>query len=268
MIAPINLADLVDRYYATHDLCESSAKFLRTVVRRFEAWAKRRLSPQAAADATNDYLCHLAEGNRETARGYRKAILSLLRHAAEDGLCTLPAKFRPIGRVDVNPNAFKPHELRLLLAHANPIQVAAIHLAYDTGLRRGDLFGVTWHLIAGQQLIRTQNKTGRKIARRLRPETLKALAAVRVDGDPRLLPKRHGNTAWHKHWKKLGRRAGVDVKDRGLQAIRRTGATLSRRAGFSASAYLGHSPRSVDLADRYYIDASLLDEAPPLPPAI
>jgi hypothetical protein len=105
-----------------------------------------------------------------------------------------------------------------------------------------------------------------ELTRRVRPATQAALELMRDPNDDRLLPMPAGFTAWRKRWQKLGRLAGVDTKNRGLQAIRRTGATLSKKAGQSAAEYLGHSPRSAGLAERYYLDPALLDDAPQLPP--
>lgn len=288
--AAMLLVDWAEAYCLERDLSHRSRGFYRGGARCFEKWAGEPLTIEAAAERLNRYLDHLAATkNRYTAASCRNSVRALLRSAAAEGLISLPVKLRPIKTPEHRPRAFAPDELERLIEHANPVQLAAIMLAYDTGFRRSDLFKVRWDQVIGEGINRriahTASKTGRQEVRRLRQGTLEALEAIRRDDDDRLLPlalepKRtprlqsvargdgYSFTGWRKQWRALGRRAGVDTHRRGLQAIRRTGATLSKRAGGSASDYLGHSPHSQGLAARYYLDPALLDTAPPLPPAL
>lgn len=196
----------------------------------------------------------------------------MLRAAQAEGLCRLPPKVRPIRRPEHRPHGWKPAEISTLLAHASPIQRAAIRLGYDTGLRRSDLFSVRWHQVIGRRgdwrIVHTAAKTGRQVVRRIRNETYDELSGLRNPDDDRLLPSDVKYTGWRRRWHKLGKAAGVDTRRRGMQALRRTGASLTKRDGGSASDYLGHSPNSAGLAARYYIDPELVDDAPPLPPEL
>lgn len=275
MIAPsrLLLVDFQSSYCAARDLSPQTEKFYLYGVRALEAWAKHPVTVRFAAEHLNEYLRDLAATkNRYTAGSYRSSLLTLLRAAQAEGLCELPPKVRPIRRPEHRPRGWRADEMGKLLEHASPIQRAAIRLGYDTGLRRGDLFDVRWSQVVGQRddyrVIHTPSKTGRQITRRIRNETYDDLDALRNPDDDRLLPSEVKHSAWRKRWHKLGAAAGVDTSRRALQAIRRTGASLTKREGGSAAEYLGHSPQSGDLATRYYIDPELVDEAPPLPPAI
>jgi integrase len=269
MLAPdaALLRSWLRRYLQEHDVSPRTAESYFSAVVRFERWLGFTASLHDLADRFNAYLESLAAGNRFTAKAQRGSLLCLLRSGADAGLCELPKKIRSVRCPQLHPRAFTTEELAMLRRHATPRERAAIALAFDTGLRRSDLFDATWQQVFGERLIRNARKTGRRIVRRLRPTTLGALKSIRRRDEPHLLG-RLTPTIWRRAWHALGKRAGVDVNRRGLQAIRRTGATLSKRAGFSASEYLGHSPRSAGLAEQFYIDPLLLDDAPPLPPAI
>jgi len=274
MIAhPWLLLDWHTAYCSERDLSLRTKLFYLGAARQYEMWRGRPLRLTEAAEGLNDYLDHLAtRRNRYTARSIRAGLVVLLRAAATEGLCQLPKRVRPIGAPDHRPRGFLVQELVTLLKHASPLQAAGIHLAYDTGLRRSDLFAVRWPQVFGapddRRIAHTAFKTGRRVVRRMRNETVSALEAIRNPSDDRLLPSRVGYTGWRRQWQALGLRAAVDTKRRGLQAIRRTGASLTKLRGGSAAEYLGHSPQSSGLADRYYIDPELVDEAPPLPPPL
>lgn len=262
------LKDWQRKYCSERDLSKRTKGFYADGVSKFERWNGGPLTVQDAAEKWNSYLDCLSDGNRYTAASNRNAIRALLRAAADEGICLLPGKIKPIRTPRHRPRAIHPSEIISLLKHADPIQAAAIRLVYDTGYRKDDTFSAKRGEFFNGKIIRTISKTGRLGSRRIRPKTIAAIEAVKNDQDDRLLPMEVGYTGWRKRWHALGRRAGVDTFRRGLQAIRRTGATMAKKSGQSAADYLGHSPGSGDLADRYYIDPGLLDDEPPLPPEI
>lgn len=261
----MHLRDWIDRYVTERDLTPRTAEFYRGLVGPFERWAGSTLTLDQAAARLNEYLAYRAGQHRITARSQRGALAVVLRAAERDGLLSL-GRVRPIKVAQHIPRGLTPREIRALVAHATAIQRAAILLACDTALRRGDLFTATWPEVHGSRLCHVARKTGRLVVRRLRRSTLDSLLAVRLVDDERLVPVLVGATGWRKHWRALGQRAGVDVRRRGLQAIRRTAATQAHRAGQSASDLLGHS--TPGLARTWYLDPSQLDDAPPLPPFI
>lgn len=259
------LRDWVARYIAERDLTPRTAEFYRCCVGPFERWAGASLDLDTAARRLNEYLAFRVTGNRITARSTRAALTVLLRAAEREGLVNL-GKVRPVRLPEHRPRGLSREEIAALLMHSSAHQRAAILLAYDTALRRADLFSATWSEMHGDRLIHTAQKTRRLVVRRVRSVTLDALRAIRAEGDDRLLPIGLGPTGWRKRWVRLGQQAGVDVRRRGLQAIRRTAATQAHRAGQDASALLGHS--TPGLAARWYLDPSQLDDSPPLPPAL
>lgn len=258
-------------YLAERDLGRSTSLAYLCAVRKFREWLGGAPTVQHAADRLNEYIRYRCEsGSRETASFHRRAILTILRAAEERGVCSLPRKVRPVRRDEHETIGFEPTEIRRLIAHATPIQRAAILFVYDTGARRGDVFRVCWSSVSGYMVRWLVHKSHRRHSALLRPETLDALNAVK-DASGRLVPYPHSLSSWAKAWKSLGKRAGVDVRRRGLQAIRRTAATLiAKTQGVGTAAqFLGHSASSgIVVAVRYYMVPSLLDETPPSPPPL
>ncbi len=270
---PITLRKWHAQYCQMTDLADSTRKNYLAAIGHFERWADGPITVAEAAKCVNEFLEAVSRTSRISARSRRTSIVAMLRRAESSGHCKLPPKIRSIKVPDHSPRAFTVEDLQSLIDHADPLQAAAIRLAFDSGLRRGDLFAVTWADVfktpTGWQLVRTANKTKRRVVRRLRPATMTALEAIRSKSDPRLLPLDVlVDGGWNNRWHALGRRAGVDTKRMGLQAIRRSGATASKRAGLNASEYLGHSTNSGNLAERFYIDPRQIDEAPQLPPGL
>ena len=259
-------------YAAAHDIARSTAYLYLCICRSIERFGGPFESLDDVLAIANRYLATKSAENRFTAASHRRALAAMMRWAAETGRIERPVPLRPVKLVDHLPRAFTQDEFRRLLAAASPIETAAIWLAYDTGYRRGDLFRVRWHQVTVgpvPRIVHIPSKTGRREVRRLRPVTLDSLRKVRAAGnDDRLLPLDVGTTGWRLRWHRLGRRAGVDTLNRGLQAIRRTGATMAKIAGQSPAEYLGHSPHSRGVAERFYLDPTMLDDAPPLPPEI
>lgn len=276
----VQLRFLLRDYVGSHDLAAATERCYGTVITVFERWRGKPATVADLANEANDYLrvrldggmvgIDLRRGNRHTAQAHRAVIGILLRHAvARKWLRRFD--LRPIKKRAHVPNALLPEELSRLVAKATPMQRAAILLALDTGFRRSDLFSVTWQQAAirdgGWLCWVVTKKTGKLEVRRLRPETVAALEAVRSPTDNRLLPRASRNyTIWRRGWIKLGQRAGVNVDKRGLQAVRRCGASLIQAAGQDAKRYLGHSSDGV--AQRYYIDPRIASDIPDLPPPI
>lgn len=276
----VQLRFLLREYLSTHDLNASTERAYATVVNVFERWCGSPASVADLASRANDYLRVRLDGgtvgvipcrgNRHTAQGHRAVIGILLRYAIQRKWLRR-FELRPIKKRAHVPNALLPDELTRMVAHATPMQRAAILLALDTGFRRSDLFAVTWQQTAQRDggLIAwvVTRKTGKLEVRRLRPETIAALEAVRSPTDNRLLPRKSRNyTVWRRGWIRLGQRAGVNVDKRGLQAVRRCGASLIHAAGNDAKRYLGHSSDGV--AQRYYIDPRIASDIPDLPPPL
>jgi integrase len=170
------------------------------------------------------------------------------------------------------PEAWSVEEVSRLVAATNELEDATagrwfkalILVAYESGLRRGDLWSLQRSQIQSTDptgiLIR-QRKTGRPHLAPLRPETVELLLSL--PGDTPLAcpwgPKWYGVL-----WGRLRRLAGLDGGGC-CQKLRRTGATwIAATEGMdAASRWLGHqTPGMV----RHYVDLRFVAPRPSLPP--
>lgn len=278
----------VDQYCTDHGVAESTASFYRCTASVYQRWHRNPLSTVNAALRVGDFFAYLSRRDgcgRSRQAGIRRSLKALFRAAYNQGLLeeipTIPVVKVP----QHQPDGFTEAELTALIKFADPWQKASIMLAYDTGCRKGDLFALKWSHVGDDKLVRfVASKTGRhkpasvsdytlELCRALKPHYEKAKMRMWPRKPPRelaehLIPYPFGKATWKKAWTKLGERAGVDTKDRALQCIRRTGASrIARERGvYEASLYLGH--KGIDTALRFYMVPHIVDEKPPMPPAI
>lgn len=259
---------------AERDVAPSTLRAWYTATRAFVRWCGDKLAtPQTVCDRLSEFVAWRASfGSPYSASFYRRTLMGLLRQAEERGLCTLPKRVRPVRIPEHEPVGFSDDEIRMLLCFADPMQRAAILLVRCAALRRGDVFRVRWNQVASDGVLRlVMGKSGRRHSVRLWPEVLDACQQIRLGGDDRLIPYQHNATSWAKAWRKLGERAGVSVKDRGLQAIRRSAASLVAKeyGEVAATNLLGHSTGSgLAVFRRFYAIGEILDQPPPSPPPI
>jgi site-specific recombinase XerD len=152
--------------------------------------------------------------------------------------------------------------------HVGRFLNALVRLSYDSGLRRSDLFTVTWaQLEPDGRIVLVAQKTAKPHVARVRGDTIAALAVIRVDDDERLLPWPWCWASFYVRYRKLLVAAGLPVHRRhGLQMLRRTSATwLEAASPGSASWHLGHSTPT--LARAHYLDPRYAAPSH-LPPAI
>lgn len=278
------LADYFDkRYRIVRPLSDETIREYHNVIRGFARWLKRTPSIADLALRVNDYLyARSKDVSVQSLKKYRAHFCAVLKLAAEDGLVKFPkvARFTPPDHV---VKALLPDELVKLVEATYRLGTdglfarAAILLAYDSGARRRDVFSLTWENLdeATGVLTWIVHKTQRIQTAAVRPVTVQAFHALRpkaMPGDNRLIPFRGDHWGWMRLWRRLGKAAGVDTYKRGLQAIRRTGASLVHAAGENPSRYLGHAPSSLHLFDKFYKDQRIAKPptvAPqPLHPAI
>lgn len=264
--------DLVRRLIVERDVSLATTKAWLTSVRALVRWAGE-VTPQEACDKLSEFVAFRSTtGSPYTASFYRRTLVAILRHGEELGLCTLPKKVRRVRIPEHEPIGFTDLEIRLLLSFANPMQRAAILLVRFAALRRGDVFRVRWSQIGGDGVLRlVMGKSGRRHAVYLPPEVLVACETIRSAGDDRLIPFCSNMSSWNKQWLRLGRRSGVNVRRRGLQAIRRSAASLVARDHneVEAAKLLGHANGSgVNVFRKFYRVGQILDKPPATPPSI
>lgn len=268
------LKEWVKTYCNERDLAKRTTAFYMSIVEKFEAWANASLTLDEACRLLNDYVAWRSDqGSRYTAKTYRGALGVLLRAAERDGYCTMPRRVRPVKTPDLSPIGFLPEELEALMRFADPYQQAMLSLGFDTGLRHGNLESVIWSDVDETSLVIriVQHKTGKSHVVPISAESVDLCVRLRPaakTGDARLIPRPHKRSQFYRRWRALGKRAGVDVYRRCMQATRRTSATMiaKQHGAAAAAAFLGHSAASgLTVFLRFYRVGKLLDERPPAP---
>lgn len=263
---------LVGQLVIERDVSAATAKAWLTAVGALVRWGGP-MTPQQAADRLSEFVAWRASfGSPYTASFYRRTLMGLLRQAEEMNLCTLPKLVRKVRVPEHTPRGFSDDEVRLLIGFADPMQRAAILLVRFCALRRGDVFRVRWPQVGQDGILRlVMGKNGRRHSVRIPDAVIEACRRVRAIDDDRLAPYPYTMSAWSKSWAKLGERAGVNVTDRGLQALRRVAASLVARdhGDVEAARLLGHADGSgLAVFRRYYRLGEITDRPPPSPPPL
>lgn len=272
----MRLRSWLDRVTLERDLRWRTERQYLHAVNAFEHWLGHPASVRDLAGRINEFLRdRRAKGSPYTTKSIRGALLSLLSAASDARLIRRPDRVRPIHCPDLIPRHVAPDVLHVIEAACltgryGAMQWAALKVAWDTGLRLGNVLTLTWGNVDEAGVVRViQEKTRRVTVAQIRPETLALCRGVRVPGDARLIPWPLARSAWHRWFLRLRRDAGLDWHKLGLQAARRTAADkLARERGVLAAVkFLGHSPQSGEqVARRYYLSADACGTEPVLPP--
>lgn len=275
------LRDALDHYCLLHPLAAETEYQMRhsgELLERFRGGTL--LLDQLSERLVNEWLKSLEEEEyaRRTVVNHRNHILMVWRAAADADLVREPRArlIRRIKKPRPRPKAWTRDELRRVLAAAGGLDGVAprgvlrkvyftvlIHMAYETGLRRGDLWRLAKSEVSAEgRLYRQQHKTEEDQACQLSPQTLDRFTAL--PGElPLAWPKSNAST-YYNVWRRICKRAGVPHGS--TQKIRRTGAThLWLEDPDGVQAYLGH--RTAEMR-WHYIDKSLGPAVAPRPPAI
>jgi integrase len=214
----------------------------------------------------------------------RRELLTLWRYAYETDLTeTPPLRVMAIKATPRPPTAWSMDTLRKLLDAAEkdvrPISCrlpnvrrcdilpAWISLAYDSGIRLGDILALRKDALVNGCVALTAQKTGKLTVRKLSDyATRKAMELADKSTDHTVfqwaLPRKRAIKVWRSFLKENN----VSGSPRWL---RRSGATyVEKEQPGQASKFLGHSACNPGLAARFYIDASLSIQLPPSPPPI
>lgn len=274
------LSRLLDEYLRAHDLRPASAAHLRYTLGRFHRWLRR---PPTTSDFTHDTLNQwidtlLADTlARSTVRGYRGGLLTLWKFAFDVGATqTQPTRVRRVRFARQIPIAWTVSDVNRLVRACDRVEGrfrfhavqyrdylrALVLLAWDTGLRLGDLLAIQQHDINAVGLLAVvQQKTGTPILCRLRPETLAAVRRLPsqtfgIIGRGRILEL----------FGELKRHAGLGGRDK-TKGLRKAGATaIERLFPGQAGIFLGHL--TPGLALRHYVDPRQLQQHRPRTPRL
>lgn len=276
----MSLADLLKAYVASRPTSLRYRESLQRTVRKAEASGLVKIC-QLAAPAVNQFLNQLSVGPT-TRANIRRELLTLWRYAYEEGLTeAFPARVTRIRPSYSPPRAWSMDDLARMLSLAEDDSTAIggvsklrvcdvlpawAGVAYDSGLRFGDV------LLLGKDNFRngcvcvTASKTGKPLVRRLSDSTqarVRALLSQSPDGTlfRWALTRRRAVMVWRSFLD----RHGFDGSSKWL---RRSCATyVEQMQPGAASRYLQHSNPA--LAPRHYLDQTLFsvpDGPPPITP--
>jgi len=278
-------------YLQRRTLSPWSAQALTYSVRSFETFLGRDpLLAEVTETLLNAWIHDLRERRLtpQTIIKHRANLLSLLREAADDGLVPEP-RTRKIARPKKprpQPRAWTLDQLRRLLrvceqlpGHVNrhaangPIQKipaatyfpALVHVAYETGFRRSQVFHLQRSDVADDGTVYViHEKTGNPHTCRLSSRTAALFFAL---PGPQPLIWNTNDKTYYQIWQRICQAAGVPHGS--LQRVRKTAATAvwvaDPNVPQKVQRFLGHLTGEMW---RHYVDASHSNEQPPSPPRL
>lgn len=190
------LTKYTEKYLSRRSVSECYMRTLRKRTAKLERETGLcDLTDVLTEEVINSFLRSLTGLSAYTVRKYRADLLAIWRSAADDDLVGYPVA-RRIWRPKAPPlipECYSIEEVRRLAAAAERIPgampcglarrlywPAAIRFAWDTGLRRGDIWRFELPTLKSNRTFRiVQNKTGKAICRVIQPETLAALKAIK-----------------------------------------------------------------------------------------
>lgn len=272
----MTLADLFDAYVASRETSSRYRESLLRTVRKAQGSGIveiRQLTPERV----NKFLNSLTVGPT-TRSNIRRELLTLWRYAFEEGMTEVfPARVTRIRPKHSPPQAWSMERLEQLvdLARVDETPIggvsdlrvcdvlpAWIHVAYDSGLRFGDVLSLHRSNFRNGCVCITASKTGKPLVRRLSENGEMAVRELlKASPDESLfrwaLPRRRAV----KMWRAFLDRHNLEGSSKWL---RRSCATyVERKQPGAATRYLQHS--NPMLAPKHYLDETLFDipEGPP-----
>lgn len=258
---------------------EVSADYRGALLRVARSMQATGITPLTIEDSEfNDWLTGLGR-SATTRSNYRRMGLTLWRYAVEVGMT-----HQRIGRVKKikapvpPPIAWSIDEVRHLLNLASdqrgefssgcPKRLfwrAWVLLGYETGIRFRDMHDLRGTALRGRRLTVLQHKTQQPIGKCVSDECAHAIEELIARSPDGTVFKWALSRRWViMHFKSLTSAAGIAGSTKWL---RRSGATAVEAAHpGSAQRFLGHL--SPGLAQKHYLDQSLLSDRVPSPPPL
>jgi len=260
----MRLLDLLPQYALERAISDGATYQINRTIRLFGADATVQ---DLDCQRVSQWLASLESCYaKRTVAGHRSNLLAVWRWAGEKHLCAPPNGIRKCPKPRPRPVAWTADEFRRLVAACermpDPIYWRClIRVAYDTGLRRSDLWRLQKTDVRADGTVwLSQHKTDWPHVARMSTATLADFQ--KLAGDAPLRPR--DPRRFYDSFMWLCRLA--DVRPGALQMCRRTGATQIEiaRPG-SASRFLGHRTGTMWL---HYVDRSQLPDAPIMPPEL
>lgn len=204
----------------------------------------------------------IATRSRETAKLYRRGIVTLWNYQAQRGLCEYPntRRIKQIKSQLDPPRAFSLDEIERLIEAAGELQgsypwgkrslywQALVSGALACGLRRGDLFRLPRSVQDGKRFSIRENKTGLVYTRQLSRDA--ALRLRKLPQQELAYPWRYTRTSFAKTWRSIIKRAEMQGQFKWL-----------RRSFVTYSGWRHVDPK---ISRRHYIDTRLIQENVPV----
>lgn len=276
------ISAFVERYVSARDLSELYAHRLGIAANRLATFAQSDSLEECFNEImVNRYLSSFPpETSPRSIRSYRTEILSLWNGAADLDLVGYPVPRRikrpkcPALVID----CFTVDEAKAILAQSHKCHPyimrtgvcrrvywpAVISLAWDTGLRRGDVwnFRKSWIRPDGSARV-VQQKTGKAVPVRLHPSTIELLNKIPFDQATRW-PGAANCPRFCKQFKDIARAAGV-FRGTFKWLRRASGSYVEMIQPGAGGKHLGHS--SPQVFGQHY-DARLANSSAPMPPTL
>ena len=261
----VKLVDyLAESYLLDRSLRDDSAYQLRHSLARFGDFLQRPAVVADLKDGTVSEFIRDAERRYSlgTVKNMRGNLLTVWKHLAEfgDDNVPFPRRVRTVKVPRKMPAAWPPETVAALVAACSRLAEprglyfeALINAAWDTGLRRSDLWALELSDIRPDGSVSVlQTKTQHAIHVRLRPATVNLLRAIGTDAP---LAWQGAERMYYLWFDKLKALAGVS-DDGYTQKVRRSSATnVELHHPQRAGRFLGHL--TPGLAERHYIDRTL-----------
>lgn len=275
--------ELVSRYVDSKDLERGTVLWLTLIVGRF---ARHNGGVLDGGDFNREtvgaWLMAMVDArqlSRTTIKSYRRGLMILWRWGHEEGhLPHAPFGVKPIKAPLPVPRGWNALEASRLLSQASLLGgsyrcgipraiyfAALIRVAWDTGLRVGDLMRLTTsdYDASGHGAI-IQHKTGRVVFFRLRPETMSAIEAIRPHSRPAIFGGVVSRAKLFRAVRKLVKATGLTG---GLRQLRKGGASeIERLNPGKGHRYLGHATPGI--AEKHYYDPRIIAREVILPPPL
>lgn len=258
---------------------EVSADYRQALCRVAGSMTDAGITPLTLQDSSfNEWLAGLSQ-SATTRSNYRRMGLTLWRAALEAGLTTqVIGRIRNVKAPLPPPVAWSQEELARLLGHIDTLRgefssgckartfwKAWVYLGYESGIRFRDLHDLRCTAIRGTRLTVLQHKTKQPLGKRISPECAAAVMEMSARSPDGTVFK----WALSRRWVMVsfkGVCAGAGLQG-STKWLRRSGATaVEMVAPGSAQRFLGHL--SPGLAQKHYLDQSLLADRVPSPPPI
>lgn len=277
------LSKVVKRYEESRELSEVYVRDLGCTIRRFE---RHLQEPAKTNHLAHRVVNRWIKDERDTGKlsprtrwNSRTNIITIWKFADTQKWPVEKCKVKKIRDVQLvrkNPQAWKLEELLAVATAARTLQgvlptgvptalyfEALIWFAFDTGLRRSDLWNFDMSVLENRSAALTQHKTKNvhviQVAEYTHELMLKIqaiLIGAGVENPNQVFKWPKSQSTFYQCFRKIRKAAGIDWQtvNRCLHHIRRTGATAVDIEGLNASDYLGHS--TPGLAQKCYVDQS------------